>query len=64
MKIIITEKQLKILTGEKIKCKCSHSWTKKKNDKHPYLCHICGWDSDKKTYNDKELFHFWKNYQT
>ena len=63
MKIIITEKQLEKLIGEKIKCKCGHSWVKEKNDKHPYLCHICGWDQNTKKYNNKELFSFWKNYK-
>ena len=60
MKIIITEKQAEKLFGEKIKCKCGHSWTKEKEDKHPYLCHMCGWDSKKNNYKNKELFNFWK----
>jgi hypothetical protein len=34
MKIIITEKQADKLFGEKIKCKCGHSWVKEKGDKH------------------------------
>ena len=42
MKIIITEKQAEKLFGEKIKCKCGHSWVKEKEDKQPYLCHMCG----------------------
>ena len=33
MKIIITEKQAEKLFGEKIKCKCGHSWVKEKEDK-------------------------------
>lgn len=61
MKILITEKQAEKLFGEKIECKkCEHSWTKEKNDKHPYLCHMCGWDNKTNKYNDKELFNFWK----
>jgi hypothetical protein len=61
MKIIITEKQADKLLGEKIKCKCGHSWTKEKGDKHPFLCHMCGWDQESGNYNDKELLKFWKS---
>jgi|LakMenEpi03Aug12_release.lakeMendotaPanAssembly.Ray.scaffolds.fasta_scaffold12381_13 hypothetical protein len=60
MKIIITEKQADKLFGEKIKCKCGHSWDKEKKDKHPNLCHICGWDNKTNKYNDEELFNFWE----
>ena len=60
MKILITEKQVDKLFGEKIKCKCGHSWTKEKKDKHPYLCHMCGWDQNLEKYNDNELLNFWK----
>jgi len=60
MKIIITEKQADKLLGEKIKCKCGHSWTKESGDKHPFLCHMCGWDQESENYNDKELLKFWK----
>ncbi len=60
MKIIITEKQADKLFGKKIKCKCGHSWTKEKKDKHPYLCHMCGWDQNLEKYNDNELLNFWK----
>jgi hypothetical protein len=59
MKIIITEKQLEKLIGEKIKCKCGHSWVKEKNDKHPYLCHMCGWDSKSEKKNLEELLKVW-----
>ena len=51
MKIIITEKQADKLFGEKIKCKCGHSWDEEKKDKHPNLCHSCGWDNKSKKYN-------------
>ena len=61
MKILITEKQAKKLFGEKIKCKCGHSWVKEKKDQQPCLCHMCGWDQKNKKYNNKELFKFWKN---
>jgi hypothetical protein len=60
MKILITEKQAEKLFGEKIKCRCGHSWTKEKKDQHPYLCHMCGWDQKHEKYNDKELLNFWK----
>lgn len=59
MRIIITEKQAEKLFGENIKCKCGHSWKNEKNDKHPYLCHMCGWDQKTKNYNLKELHTFW-----
>ena len=56
MKIIITEKQADILFGNEIKCsKCDHSWKKEKGDKHPYLCHSCGWDSESKKYNKEKI---------
>lgn len=61
MKILITEKQYKKLTKEEIKCKCGHSWEIEKDDKHPNLCHNCGWDSESKKYNNKELLNFWKD---
>jgi hypothetical protein len=62
MKIIITEKQADKIFTEKIVCeKCEHSWKKEEGDKHPYLCHDCGWDQKEKRYDDKELFNFWKN---
>lgn len=60
MKIIITEKQADILLNKKIKCRCGHSWTKEKDNKYPFLCHMCGWDQESESYNDKELLLFWK----
>ena len=64
MKIIITEKQADILFGNEIKCsKCDHSWKKEKDDKHPYLCHSCGWDNKSKKYNKVELKKFWANHK-
>jgi hypothetical protein len=62
MKIIITESQYNLLTEQKIKCKCGHSWSKKSDDDHPYLCHSCGWDQKEHKYNKKELKKFWDNY--
>jgi hypothetical protein len=63
MKIIITEKQANKLFGDIIRCKCGHSWKQDKKDKHPFLCHMCGWDNKNEEYNDEELFKFWKNYK-
>lgn len=60
MKILITEKQAEKLLGEKIKCRCSHSWVKEKKDQYPYLCNMCGWDQEHEKYNDKQLLNFWK----
>ena len=62
MNFLITEAQYRLLTEEKIKCKCGHSWDKEGDDKHPYLCHECGWDQKEKKYNKKELKKFWYNY--
>ena len=53
MNFLITEAQYRLLTEEKIKCKCGHSWDKEVEDKHPYLCHECGWDQKEKKYNKK-----------
>ena len=50
------------LVGENITCKCGHSWKKEKSDKHPYLCHSCGWDQEQDEYNLKELKKFWDSY--
>lgn len=62
MKIIITEKQSKKLHSREVKCdKCDHEWVVEEKDTHPDLCHDCGWDNQKKEYNEKELFNFWKN---
>jgi len=43
--------------------KCDHSWKIEKEDKHPYLCHACGYDSKEGKFNPKELERFWKNYE-
>ena len=64
MKIIITEKQEKRIFGEKIKCKCGHSWVKENDDDHPYLCHSCGWDQKLMEYDFDELKKFWENYKS
>jgi hypothetical protein len=63
VKIIITERQAQKLFGETINCKCGHKWKKEKNDKDPYLCHMCGWNQKFKNYDDTKLIEFWKNYK-
>lgn len=69
MKVIITEKQLEQIrenTSKKFSCEnknCDHSWKIEKKDKHPYLCHMCGYDSAKEKHNYDELEKFWKNYK-
>jgi hypothetical protein len=67
MKIIITQQQfntLKESREKKVSCsKCDHSWKIEKKDKHPHLCHMCGYDSKSKKYNYEELENFWKGYK-
>ena len=67
MKVVITNEQLKLIRENAPKdftCeKCDLSWEIKKEDKHPYMCHMCGYDSKKKELNIKELESFWKNYK-
>jgi hypothetical protein len=67
MKILITQEQFNLLNEtkkEKVYCsKCDHSWEIEKKDKHPHLCHMCGYDSKSKKHNYEELENFWKNYK-
>ncbi len=67
MKVIITQKQLEQIrenASKKFSCeKCDHSWKIEKEDKYPYLCHMCGYDSAKEKHNYDELENFWKNYK-
>ena len=67
MKVIVTQKQLQQIrenASKKFSCeKCNHSWNIEKEDKHPYLCHMCGYDSAKEKHNYDELENFWKNYK-
>lgn len=69
MKVIVTQKQLEQIrenASKKFSCEgknCEHSWDIKKEDKHPYLCHMCGYDSHKEKHNYDELENFWKNYK-
>jgi hypothetical protein len=67
MKILITQKQLEEIrenATKKFSCdNCDHSWKIEKEDKFPYLCHMCGYDSAKEKHNYDELENFWKNYK-
>ena len=67
MKVIITQEQFNLLKEtkkERASCsKCDHSWDIEKKDEHPYLCHMCGYDSKLKKHNYEELENFWKNYK-
>lgn len=67
MNIIITQEQFDLLNEtkkEKVSCsKCDHTWEIEKKDKHPHLCHMCGYDSKSKKHNYEELENFWKNYK-
>lgn len=67
MKVIVTQKQLEQIrenASKKFSCeKCDHSWKIEKEDNHPYLCHMCGYDSAKEKHNYDELENFWKNYK-
>jgi len=67
MKILVTKEQLDTIRendSKEFNCdKCNHSWEIEKKNKHPYLCHMCGYDSHKKNYNHDELENFWKNYE-
>ena len=67
MKVIVTNKQLQLIreiSDKDFFCeKCDHSWEIDKDDAHPYLCHMCGYESSKNEYNYDELEKFWKNYK-
>jgi hypothetical protein len=61
MKIILTEKQADRIFKDEIVCeKCEHSWNKEEGDRHPYLCHDCGWDLKEQKYDKENLYKFWK----
>jgi N6-adenosine-specific RNA methylase IME4 len=67
MKILVTDKQLKLIresAPKEFSCeKCDHSWEIDKDDDHPYLCHMCGYESSNNEYNYEELEKFWKNFK-
>ena len=48
------------LAGTEVKCeKCNHQWEIESDDSEKYLCHSCGWDSQKQEY-DFDAFDSWK----
>ena len=48
------------LAGTAVKCeKCNHSWDIESEDTEKYLCHSCGWDSQKQEY-DFDAFDSWQ----
>lgn len=48
------------LAGTAVKCeKCNHSWDIESEDDEKYLCHSCGWDSQKQEY-DFDAFDSWR----
>jgi GNAT superfamily N-acetyltransferase len=48
------------IAGTEVKCeKCNHSWEIESEDTEKYLCHSCGWDSQKQEY-DFDAFDSWK----
>jgi len=48
------------LAGTAVDCpKCNHSWDIEANDNEKYLCHNCGYDSQKQEY-DYDAFDSWR----
>ena len=48
------------LAGTEISCpKCNHQWELESDDDEKYLCHNCGWDSQKAEY-DYDAFDSWQ----
>ena len=48
------------LAGTEVKCeKCNHQWEIESDDSEKYLCHSCGWDSQKQEY-DYDAFDSWQ----
>jgi len=48
------------LAGTAVRCeKCNHSWEIESEDTEKYLCHSCGWDSQKQEY-DFDAFDSWQ----
>ena len=48
------------VAGTAVKCeKCNHSWDIESEDTEKYLCHSCGWDSQKQEY-DFDAFESWQ----
>ena len=56
----VFEKFIVELAGTEVKCeKCNHQWEIESDDSEKYLCHSCGWDSQKQEY-DFDAFDSWK----
>ena len=54
------EEQVNEIAGTEVKCeKCNHSWEIESDDSEKYLCHSCGWDSQKQEY-DFDAFESWQ----
>ncbi|MDA7794028.1 hypothetical protein N8985_08045, partial [Glaciecola sp.] len=54
------EESVNEIAGTNIKCeKCNHSWDIESDDSEKYLCHSCGWDSQKQEY-DFDAFDSWQ----
>jgi GNAT superfamily N-acetyltransferase len=48
------------IAGTEVKCeKCNHYWEIESEDTEKYLCHSCGWDSQKQEY-DFDAFDSWR----
>jgi hypothetical protein len=41
---------------------CGHDWTPTKNDTHPSLCHVCGYDTATEEYDVPSFMDFWANF--
>ena len=49
-----------LITKTEVKCeKCNHQWEIESDDSEKYLCHSCGWDSQKGEY-DFDAFDSWQ----
>ena len=57
---IVQEGFISELAGTEVKCeKCNHQWEIESDDSEKYLCHSCGWDSQKGEY-DFDAFDSWR----
>lgn len=41
---------------------CGHDWTPTKEDTHPSLCHVCGYDTANGEYDIDSFMDFWANF--
>ena len=57
---LIGESFVTELAGTEVKCeKCNHQWKIESDDDEKYLCHSCGYDSQKQEY-DFDAFDSWR----